>query len=612
MPGPRRLRVNAQTNRQLAEGKRRHDNSQKSVMSPVIDPRLGDVEDDASSTKVHSLFSLLGSLLAEISFPKLIWSCTVLFILPGLLLGLTPLVASAWVGMVSRKIVSPLLGIWPLLVLLTVLAIGLFGVRTLLRMAESSFWSLNSLAVEPLYLFCREGLRHLLEKLLQSRLGDSQLAMLRSATAGVAGVVILALASTLLFVAWPTSRWLGELTDLASPRELITVALANSTVLMAAYLAGAAVIWAWADATMAQPRDLDELPAAPRATRTWRVAHLSDIHVVGERYGFRIESGRAGPRGNERFNKLLDLMDFIHQNDPLDVVLITGDMTDAGRSSEWSEILDALAAHPELAERLLILPGNHDLNIVDRANPARLDLPTSPNRKLRRLRFLSAVDALHGERVHLIDRRGRCLAGTLSAALKPHRAEMARFADLGKPRLSRGLDELWSTVFPMVLAPKQDDGLGIILLNSNADTHFSFTNALGMISAEQVRGIHIAAAQYPRASWIVALHHHVVEYPALTKLLSERIGTALVNGNWFIRRLKALGGRAVLMHGHRHIDWIGQCAGLSIISAPSPVMDATDDADTYFYIHSLALKEDGALAMFRPERVDVGGEATPR
>jgi 3',5'-cyclic AMP phosphodiesterase CpdA len=579
-------------------------------MSPVIDPRLGDVEDDASSTKVRSLFSLMGSLLAEISFPKLIWSCTILFILPGLLLGLTPLVASAWVSMVSRKIVSPLLGIWPALLLLTVLAIGLFGVRTLLRVAESSFWSLNSLVVEPLYLFCRESLRHLLEKLLRSRIGDSQLAMLRAVTAGVAGVVIVGLASALLFVAWPSSRWLGEITDLASPRELISVALANSTVLMAAYLAGAAVIWAFADATMAQPRDLGERPATLQAARTWRVAHLSDIHIVGERYGFRIESGRAGPRGNERFNKLLAVMDFIHQNDPLDAVLITGDMTDAGRSAEWSEMLDALASHPRLAERLLVLPGNHDLNIVDRANPARLDLPTSPNRKLRRLRFLSAVDALHGERVHLIDHSGRCLAGTLSAALNPHRAEMARFADLGKPRLSRRLDELWSAVFPMVLPPDPDDGLGIILLNSNADTHFSFTNALGMISVEQVRGIEIAAARYPRACWIVALHHHVVEYPTMVKMLSERIGTALVNGNWFIRRLQALADRAVLMHGHRHVDWIGQCAGLSIISAPSPVMEAADDADTYFYIHTLARPQDGDLVLLRPEWVDVGGQTT--
>ena len=577
-------------------------------MNPVIDPRGGDIEDDASSTKRRSLLSLAGSLLAEISLPKLILSWTMLFVVPGLLLGLAPLVASAWVAMVSRKITSPLLGIWPALLLVTVLAIGLFGVRSLFRMAESSFWSLNSLAVEPIYVACREGLRHLVEKLLQSRLNESQLATLRAGTAGAAGIVIFAVASAVLMVCWSGSRWLGSFTDLASPHDLVSVALANSIVLVAAYLAVAALVWAFADATMPRPRDFGEFPASSHADHTWRIAHLSDIHVVGERYGFRIESGRAGPRGNERLNRLLTLLDFIHTNNPLDTILVTGDVTDAGRSAEWSELLDALTAYPRLAERTLILPGNHDLNIVDRANPARLDLPTSPNRKLRRLRFLSAVDALHGERVRLIDRTGRCLAGSLSEALQPHRKEMARFAEVGRPRLSRTLNELWAAVFPMVLPPDRDDGLGIILLNSNADTHFSFTNALGMISAEQVRGIEIAAAQYPQACWIIALHHHVIEYPKTAKVLSERIGTALVNGNWFVRRLQALGCRAVLMHGHRHIDWIGKCAGLSIVSAPSPVMEATDDADTYFYIHTLAAQNGGRFGLLAPERVVVGNQ----
>lgn len=574
-------------------------------MSPVIDPRRGDIEDDASSTKRRSLLSLAGSLLAEISLPKLILSWTMLFVVPGLLLGLTPLVASAWVGMVSRKITSPLLGIWPALLFVTVLAVGLFGVRSLFRMAESSFWSLNSLAVEPIYVACREGLRHLVEKILQSRLNKSQLAMLRAGTAGAAGIIIFAVALAVLLACWPSSRWLGHLVDLASPRDLVSVALANSIVLVAAYLAVAALVWAFADATMHQPRDFGEFPAGSDAARTWRVAHLSDIHVVGEHYGFRIESGRAGPRGNERLNRLFELLDVIHANNPIDTILITGDLTDAGRSAEWSELLDVLAAYPRLAERVLILPGNHDLNIVDRANPARLDLPTSPNRKLRRLRFLSAVDALHGERVRLIDQAGRRLAGSLTEALKPHRAEMAKFAEVGRPRLSKSLNELWAAVFPMVLPPDRDDGLGIILLNSNADTHFSFTNALGMISVEQVRGIEIAAAQYPRACWIIALHHHVIEYPKAARVLSERIGTALVNGNWFVRRLQALGGRAVLMHGHRHIDWIGKCAGLSIVSAPSPVMEATDDADTYFYIHTLAAQSGGRFGLLTPERVVV-------
>jgi 3',5'-cyclic AMP phosphodiesterase CpdA len=577
-------------------------------MKPVIDPRGGDVEDDASSTKRRSLLSLAGSLLAEISLPKLILSWTTLFVVPGLLLGLAPLVASAWVSLVSRKITSPLLGIWPVLLLVAVIAIGLFGVRSLFRLAESSFWSLNSLAVEPIYVACREGLRHLLEKLLHSRLDESQLAALRAGTAGAAGLVIFAVALAVLMVCWPNSRWLGNLTDLASPRDLVSVALANSIVFVAAYLAVAALVWAFADATMPRPRDFGEFSARSHADRTWRIAHLSDIHVVGERYGFRIESGRAGPRGNERLNRLLTLLDAMHANNPIDTILITGDLTDAGRSAEWSELLDAFTVHPRLAERTLILPGNHDLNIVDRANPARLDLPTSPNRKLRRLRFLSAVDALHGERVRLIDQTGRCLAGTLSEALKPHRTEMAKFAEVGRPRLSRTLNELWAAVFPMVLPPDRDDGLGIILLNSNADTHFSFTNALGMISVEQVRGIEIAAAQYPRACWIIALHHHVIEYPKAAKVLSERVGTALVNGNWLVRRLQKLAGRAVLMHGHRHNDWIGKCAGLSIVSAPSPVMEATDDADTYFYIHTLAAQNGGRFGLLTPERVVVGSQ----
>jgi Calcineurin-like phosphoesterase len=576
-------------------------------MKSVIDPRGGDVEDDASSTKRRSLLSLAGSLLAEISLPKLILSWIMLFVVPGLLLGLAPLVASAWVSMVSRKITSPLLGIWPALLLVAVVAVGLFGGRALFRMAESNFWSLNSLVVEPIYVACREALRHIVEKILQSRLNNSQLATLRAGTAGAAGVVIFVAALAVLVACWPSSRWLGNLVDLASPRELVWVALANSVVLVAAYLAIAALVWAFADATMPQLRDFGEFPARPDADHTWRIAHLSDIHVVGERYGFRIESGRGGPRGNERLTRLLTVLDSVHTNDPLDIILVTGDMTDAGRSAEWSELLDALTAYPRLAERVLILPGNHDLNIVDRANPARLDLPMSPNRKLRRLRFLSAADALHGERVRVIDHARRCLAGSLSEALKPYRAEMAKFAEAGRPRLSRTLNELWAAVFPMVLPPDRDDGLGIILLDSNADTHFSFTNALGMISMEQVRGIEIATAQYPRASWIIALHHHVIEYPKVAKVLSERIGTALVNGNWFVRRLQALGGRAVLMHGHRHIDWIGKCAGLSIVSAPSPVMEATDDADTYFYIHTLARQNGEWLGLLAPERVVVGG-----
>jgi hypothetical protein len=157
--------------------------------------------------------------------------------------------------------------------------------------------------------------------------------------------------------------------------------------------------------------------------------------------------------------------------------------------------------------------------------------------------------------------------------------------------------------------PDKDNGLGIILLNSNADTHFSFTNALGMMPAEQERGMEIAFAEYPGACWLIALHHHLLEYPWAAKALSERIGTALINGNWFVRKMQRLSGRAALLHGHRHIDWMGECGGLKILSAPSPVMEATNGLATGFYIHNFAIDGEGRLLLLTPKHIEVPGEA---
>jgi hypothetical protein len=208
----------------------------------------------------------------------------------------------------------------------------------------------------------------------------------------------------------------------------------------------------------------------------------------------------------------------------------------------------------------------------------------------------------------VVDLKAGELGETLDEFLKPHAAAMKRFADEARPLLSDALSALWTKAFPIVLRPQSEDGLGVVILNSNADTHFSFTNALGMVSAEQTRGLKIACNTYPKACWIVALHHHVIEYPWAAKALSERVGTTLINGNWFIRNLKPLAGRALLMHGHRHIDWIGECAGVRIVSAPSPVMEATNEQPTAFYVHTLAIDTEGRLRLRQPERIVVDGE----
>lgn len=576
----------------------------------LIEPREGDAEDDASSTKTHSLIAIAGTLLGEINLPKLALAWVILALVPGILLGIAPLVATAWIGTVSGRIMA-LAGIGPLLLVVAIVAVGWFGWRPLFRAAERSFWSLNSLAVQPGYVLAREGLRHLAERFLPTGVSGESRARLRALTAFAAGLIAALVAAGIVLAVWPATRWSGEVADLAHPLRLLRPALANTVAVMSAVFAAAALVWGVADATMDQPRDLAGFDEAPASGRPWRVAHLSDIHIVGERYGFRIESGRAGPRGNDRLALVLERLAAIHETDPLDVVLITGDMTDAGRSAEWAEFFDALARHPALAALTLILPGNHDVNIVDRANPARLELPTSPGKRLRQMRTLSAMEAVQGARVHVVDKGAGEIGATLSERLAPYRPAIAAFADSGGLRPSLALAGLWEEVFPMVLPPARADGLGVVLLNSNAETHFSFTNALGLVAEEDMRALLATLAQYPRARWIIGLHHHPVEYPQQAKAFSERIGTALINGSRFVRRLAPHARRLVAMHGHRHVDWIGRCGALRIVSAPSPVMEATNDEPTAFYIHRLAAATDGGLALLAPERIEISPVLEP-
>ena len=407
----------------------------------LIDPRHGDIEDDAASPGQRSLLAIAGSLLVEISLPKLLFAWTVLLLLPAVLLGLAPLLASAWFSKLSQKLAA-LTGIGTALALLAIVAVGWIGWRPLLRIAENNFWSLNALAVQPGYAFTREALRHLTERIWGKKLTVAGRARLRSANSMAAGIVLSACAVLVAMLAWPASRWTGGWNDLVLLHRLAMPALANAILLVSAYLAVASLMWGFADASMQQPVDLAAFDTASSRGRSWRVAHLSDLHVIGDQYGFRIESGRAGPRGNSRLDRVLAHLATLHAIDPLDHILITGDMTDAGRAGEWAAFLDAIAHHPELAARMVMLPGNHDVNIVDRANPARLDLPFSPGKRLRQIRTLSAMAAVQGDRVRVVDATGKPTV-TLNEALAPHREAIVALAEHGGLRRAAALRGLF-------------------------------------------------------------------------------------------------------------------------------------------------------------------------
>jgi hypothetical protein len=223
------------------------------------------------------------------------------------------------------------------------------------------------------------------------------------------------------------------------------------------------------------------------------------------------------------------------------------------------------------------------------------------------LRFLAATARLQGDRVHVMDRAARRLGPTLNDWLVQdgRGVALARFMDAGGIRAGLAAREAWNLAWPMVVPPPAPDGLGVILLDSNAETHFSFTNALGLVGIDQMRAAEAAMAQYPAARWLVALHHHLMEYPRPGAALAERIGTALVNGHWVLGRLRRVASRVLVLHGHRHFDWMGRSGALRIASAPSVVMGAPDRAEAHVWIHDLAPASDGGLAMLAPRRLVV-------
>ena len=67
----------------------------------------------------------------------------------------------------------------------------------------------------------------------------------------------------------------------------------------------------------------------------------------------------------------------------------------------------------------------------------------------------------------------------------------------------------------------------------------------------------------------------------------------------------------ILMHGHRHVDWIGECGGLVVVSAPSVVMETTDDLATYFYVHTITVFRDMQLGLLPPQQIIVEGKREP-
>ena len=574
---------------------------------PIWDFRFGDADDNRTSPYGTGWKSLIFANVLEFSYLKAALAFLILIVIPALLVGVAPSIILTYsrhtlgtVASVGRK---PTLFL--LLVLAVLIVLPLWGGRRFLSIGLDIFRHLHYTLVFPIFVALREVLRTVSERLPGMTFTQEHIHR-RRRIATVFAALLLGVAGLALAMSVELSVGL-KLVDAGrvAPWAVARAALGNAAMVFGFSTAASSAIWLWRELRVVEPVLDWPQPLQPAAS-LFRVAHLSDLHVVGERYGYRMETGTQGPQGNKCVFDAMERLATIHASRPLHRVLVTGDITDAGTRAEWAEFIDLIEHFPELRSRMSLVPGNHDINIVDRTNTARPDLPWSVGKALRKLRFVFALDQIQGDRAHLVDRKSGSLGPSLSHYLREgERPKLLRaLAEYGSVRGRLEIAKVWEAMFPLVEPAIEEQGYGVILLDSNAPSNHSLTNAIGVVSPTQLRALRSVLNGSRKSAWLILLHHQVVEYPVVGIRLQDRIGLALMNALDLLAAITPHAGRTVILHGHRHVDWVGITGKTVLCSAPSVTLGMQEYRGR-FSIHEFRVSPTGGIQITANERVKV-------
>jgi 3',5'-cyclic AMP phosphodiesterase CpdA len=582
----------------------------KVAVSRIWDLRRGDNDDNRMSPHGRGLRKVVLSAVLEFNFLHASIIFFTLIILPALLVGIAPSLFYTYGRLSFRAASSAGNGRLTGLIWLAVLVVIAYWLgRPLLRIAFDNFKQLSYTVVFPMFVTLRETMRTVAERFSRSAVTAEQLDRGRRWGTILATLIIVSGGLTL---ALTTEIHRGvQVLDIerSQPWALAKAALINAALFLAFSSVVESLYWLWRELKVGGPvRDWGPTPQKAGVVSAIRIAHLSDLHLVGERYGFRMEAGRLGPRGNQSIRVALRKLNAINRSNPLERILIAGDITDAGMRAEWTEFIDLLRGCTALKERMSFVPGNHDVNIVDRTNPGRLELPWSPSQSLRKLRVVLALDAIQGDRSHIVNRNTGELGPLLSEYLREgNRMDLLRsLAERGTIRGRWEMNRVWDSIFPLVEPARDKNGWGVILLDSNANSHIALTNAIGFVNPPQLRALKSLLKQFPDNPWILVLHHQVVEYPGASISLIDRASLALVNASDVLAVITPYSSHVLVLHGHRHRDWIGKCGFLVLCSAPSTSLGSQlEKYKGSFLIHELTLDQNRNIQLTKSDHVKV-------
>jgi len=294
--------------------------------------------------------------------------------------------------------------------------------------------------------------------------------------------------------------------------------------------------------------------SADRAT--YRIVHLSDLHLTARDSDARSEPKLFGPlRGmNAAFRKILDCPEVVNA----DLVLITGDITDRGNPAAWTVFQEAVAK-AGVADRLLVVPGNHDVCCLGLARLPRRGSHASQDLK-------KAVEALR-------------LACASSRMIPADGAGFGRF--------------------PWIVRPTRE--LAVFGLNSNNLGNLTLaTNARGDVDYYQLERLGRLLWRYRAVPVkIVALHHspNIPGSCAAEKRDLRSLSKLEVAGHQIPRhqrqalRLLCVSHRVrLVVHGHLHRTEDRRVAGIRTVGAPAttePFRTGSGPAEYRFFRYTL-------------------------
>jgi 3',5'-cyclic AMP phosphodiesterase CpdA len=322
-----------------------------------------------------------------------------------------------------------------------------------------------------------------------------------------------------------------------------------------------------------------------------KLAHLSDLHVTEGEQVRMVERAVAG--GNQRLAELLRRPELADT----DAVVITGDITDRGTAAAWKCALDLIGG-AGLADRVILVPGNHDLAIIHpwghtwRRND-RFGIVQLANL----LKFCESFAATGGGRHGKVWNEERAVPyqeawAAAEQAVRPlvtalHKEPVPR-QRLGKGYLARR-DEVIAyassitrarhdllALFPIAVPIAGKDAVVFVLNSCTPISRHPATNALGWVGRAQYRRLDRLARGFAEPLKLVALHHHVVRrVEEQSRDLKSRIFakfTVLGDSGPLVKFCRRHRVRAV-MNGHRHLSYqVRLPSGTVLMAAPSSTL----------------------------------------